>query len=59
MKTFAKKIHSLKKKYGRRNTEALLGYLVGTLGKQYDNEEELECLIENCEEWEKDPTCFN
>lgn len=59
MEIFAKTIHDLADDTSNRAVMSLLLHLSGTLGKMYDNEGQLYCLIENCEEWKKNPSCFN
>lgn len=58
MNTFARKVHSLERKHGSDAVYGLLCRLAGTVSKQYDSEEQIEALIEECEMFEKDPDCF-
>ena len=37
---------------------SLLCRLAGTVSRQYDDEEQLMALEEECEMWQKDTTCF-
>ena len=55
----AKKIIKLCKEKWDNNVKHLLWWLGGTIGKQYDEEEQSITLLDNCKEWEEKPTCFN
>lgn len=55
----AKTVDEYVKKYGNYATCSLLCYMVGTIRKQYDDEERLETLIENELEWKANPKCFD
>ena len=59
MKTLAKKIHKLTKWGNHEEVFQLLFRLAWTVWKLYDDEEQEEALIEECEMWKKNKKCFN
>ena len=59
MKSFAKTVNNLEIKYWSNNVYSLLCRLAGTVSKQYDPEEQLMALEEECEMFEKNPSCFD
>ncbi len=59
MKEFALRIHKLTKRAGHDEVYQLLCRLAWTVWKLYDDEEQLDALIEECEMWYENPQCFD
>jgi len=55
---FAKLIHDMELNTSSDDVYDFLCRLAGTVSKQYDDEEQLMALEEECEMWKKDSSCF-
>ena len=51
IRAFANLVKRFSNKYGNKNTSNLLWYTCWTIGKQYDEEEQHECILEDTRKW--------
>ena len=51
-------IQSISEEYWRKNTAELLAWTYWTILKWYDDEEQFDCLKQDCLSFWEDPSCF-